>query len=128
MAIRDVFDILVRNEFSTASIQQELGEHYPKDREDWLRHEIKVHEGQKRQITGCHHTAQDGGRIYGALHIAPTGELFLCCEDYTMAHRFGNLLEQSFDEIWHSEAHVDAILKSQQSTCQECQHRIEIRN
>jgi MoaA/NifB/PqqE/SkfB family radical SAM enzyme len=78
-----------------------------------------------RQVIGCSHSANDGGRIYGWVHINARGDLFLCCDDFDMEYCFGNLLENSFEEIWLSEAHIDAILRAQAGICRRCQFRIE---
>lgn len=78
-----------------------------------------------RRIVGCSHSANDGGRLFGWVHVNARGELFLCCDDYDMEYRFGNLLTQPFAEAWLSDAHVDAILASRQGICRTCQFRIE---
>lgn len=79
----------------------------------------------RRQIVGCSHSSNEGGRVFGWVHINARGELFLCCDDFDMQYRFGNLNQQPFAEAWLSEDHVDAILRSRAGICQHCQFRIE---
>lgn len=78
--------------------------------------------GQK--VVGCGHssTHDSGSRIYGWLHVNPKGDVFLCCDDYSMEYTFGNLLTQSLDEIWLSERHVGTMLKAFGELCTKCQH------
>ncbi len=78
-----------------------------------------------RPVIGCSHSANDGGRIFGWVHINARGDLFLCCDDFEMEYCFGNLLKNSFEEIWLSDAHVDAIARAQAAICRTCQFRIE---
>lgn len=79
----------------------------------------------RRQIIGCSHSSNEGGRVFGWVHINARSELFLCCDDFDMEYRFGNLKEQPFADAWLSEAHVDAILRSRAGICQHCQFRME---
>lgn len=76
------------------------------------------------KVVGCGHssTHDSGSRIYGWLHVNPKGDVFLCCDDYSMEYTFGNLLTQSLDEIWLSERHVDTILKAFGELCTKCQN------
>lgn len=79
------------------------------------------------QVIGCGHTlsATDKGRVFGIMHINAKGDLFLCCQDYSMKYRFGNLLTgPSLDEIWKSEEHVDVIMKSYEEICRNCEYTI----
>ncbi len=90
------------------------------------RHGALTHrQSATRQVVGCSHSANDGGRIYGWVHINARGDLFLCCDDFDMAYCFGNLLEQPFEKVWMSEAHVDAIVRAQAGICRSCQFRVE---
>jgi hypothetical protein len=66
------------------------------------------------KVVGCGHSStHDSGS---------KGDVFLCCDDYSMEYTFGNLLTQSLDEIWLSERHVDTILKAFGELCTKCQH------
>lgn len=89
-------------------------------------HAVLTHDQHAvREVVGCAHSANDGGRVFGWVHVNARGELFLCCDDYDMEYRFGNLLEQDFAEAWCSSAHVDAIFASRQGICRTCQFRVE---
>lgn len=86
---------------------------------------LTQHQQASRPIIGCSHSADQGGRVFGWAHINARGELFLCCDDFAMNYRFGNLLEHDFDKLWHSEQHIDAILAAREKLCRRCQFRIE---
>lgn len=79
--------------------------------------------GQK--VIGCHHDLDTtNSRIYGWLHINSKGDLFVCCDDYEMKYKFGNLLETPLDEIWLSERHVDVLEQAFKELCMGCCHHI----
>ena len=40
---------------------------------------------------------------YHANVLLPNGDVILCCMDYALKHKLGNLLEQSYQEILHSQ-------------------------
>lgn len=86
---------------------------------------LSQNQSARTQVIGCSHSSNEGGRVYGWVHINARGDLFLCCDDFDMEHCFGNLLKNTFEEIWLSEAHVDAITRAQASICRSCQFRIE---
>lgn len=78
-------------------------------------------------VIGCNHTltATDKGRVFGYYHINAKGDLFLCCNDYKMNYRFGNLLEgYSLDELWLSKEHEDLIMRSFDEICAGCEYNI----
>ncbi|MGN2337044.1 SPASM domain-containing protein [Clostridium cagae] len=56
--------------------------------------------------------------------LLPDGKLLLCCMDYGMKHVLGNLLEQSYDEIYESEEsnYIRCGLKDEQKDilCRDC--------
>lgn len=90
------------------------------------RHGALTHrQAAHRPIIGCAHSAEQGGRLFGWVHINARGELFLCCDDFAMDYRFGSLLERDFDQLWRSEQHIDAILAAREKLCRHCQFRIE---
>lgn len=77
------------------------------------------------RVIGCKHSLeQDDSRIYGWLHINAKGDLNICCDDYNMNYKFGNLLEQPLDDIWTSDRHIDAIEKSFNELCPNCIHKM----
>ncbi len=73
-----------------------------------------------RIISGCNHSGSEGGRIYSWFHLNPKGDLFICCDDYDMKYKFGNLLEKEFDDIWVSDLHAEVILKARSEICVNC--------
>ena len=78
-----------------------------------------------RPVVGCAHTRiVPGARIYGWIHINSSGDLFLCCDDYQMKYRFGNIIETPLDQLWVSKAHIDAIETSFNELCRSCDARI----
>lgn len=77
-----------------------------------------------KRVIGCSHSYDQGSRIYGWVHVNAVGDVFLCCDDYKMDYKFGNLLEKSLDEIWLSEEHVNTINRAFQSLCRGCVHHI----
>lgn len=78
----------------------------------------------KRDVVACTHSNREGGRVMSWVHINSKGELFLCCDDFKMDYTFGSLLEQPFDELWVSEKHIDAILKSRKEICTTCTYGV----
>ena len=100
------------------------------DRAGWLAKENVLKNkraimGPNQKVIGCQHDLEtSGSRIYGWLHINAKGDIFLCCDDYQMKYRFGNLLETSLDELWLSERHVDMIEQSFSELCVSCCHHV----
>jgi len=79
----------------------------------------------QRQVVGCSHSLNEGGRLFGWFHINAKGDLFLCCDDFEMEYCFGNLLDRPFEEVWRSDGHVEAIVRAQGNICRTCEFRIE---
>lgn len=77
------------------------------------------------EVIGCSHSSDEGGRVYGWVHINARGDRFLCCDDFDMDYCFGNLHRNTLVEIWLSEAHVDAIARAQAGICRSCQFRVK---
>jgi sulfatase maturation enzyme AslB (radical SAM superfamily) len=69
--------------------------------------------------TGCSHL-RPGGLNFAGLHIAPTGDLFLCCMDHRMEYSYGNLFEKPLRELWHSDAHVAMLARALRGICTRC--------
>lgn len=70
--------------------------------------------------TDCLHSHETGGRIFGGLHVAATGDVFLCCNDFYMEYRFGNLFEKPLIKIWGSASHIEVIGKALRNICTRC--------
>ena len=78
--------------------------------------------GPRMKVIACGDEMHRGSRLYGWLHVNSHGDAFVCCNDYDMTYKFGNLLEAPLDEIWLSERHVDAIEASFDGLCRRCIH------
>ena len=54
--------------------------------------------------------------------LLPNGEVITCCMDYGMTGRFGNLFEQSYEEVLNSEEakRMRATLDDGESICRHC--------
>ena len=58
--------------------------------------------------------------------LLPDGTVLMCCMDYGMTGVFGNLFEQSYEEVLHSEAaeRMRATLTKGESICRHCANAI----
>ena len=54
--------------------------------------------------------------------LLPDGTVIMCCMDYGMTGVFGNLFEQTYDEVLHSEAAIAMrnTLNQGESICRHC--------
>lgn len=96
---------------------------YLSDRAGRLTKEHKVLFRDKKDpriVNTCTHSGDKGGRPFEWIHVNSKGDLFLCCDDYNMEYSFGNLLEQSFDDIWISEKHAQVIALAHKNICTGC--------
>ena len=75
---------------------------------------------KKKQVVGCFHGKEIGGRPFGYLHVNAAGNLFLCCHDYDFETLFGSIEEYSLRDLWFSEKHVEMIEKSFSDFCTKC--------
>ena len=60
--------------------------------------------------------------------LLPNGEVIMCCMDYGMTGRFGNLFEQSYEEVLYSPEAVamrETLLRGE-SICRHCSNAIPI--
>lgn len=60
--------------------------------------------------------------------LLPNGDVIMCCMDYGMTGRFGNLFEQSYDEVLNSEAaqEIRSTLDKGESICRHCANARQI--
>lgn len=63
----------------------------------------------------------NGNRPYEWLHVNCWGEAFLCCDDFFMSVKFGDLNSQSINDFWLSEEHILAINNGIE-ICRKCVH------
>lgn len=75
-------------------------------------------------VVGCKFLYDNVSRLFNWVMVNSVGDLFLCCNDFDMKHRFGNLLNQTLDECWYSEDHIDAILNIFNDNCRNCKFRL----
>ena len=54
------------------------------------------------------------------LHISPKGDVFLCCNDYHMEYKFGNLKKSTIADIWLSKERTEVIKKAYKEICTKC--------
>jgi radical SAM protein with 4Fe4S-binding SPASM domain len=67
------------------------------DRAGNVKRNLMRHKGAMR----CSYT--DGPETYDHNVMLPNGDVHLCCMDYGLSTRLGNLFEQSWDEIQNDE-------------------------
>lgn len=60
--------------------------------------------------------------------LLPNGEVIMCCMDYGMTGRFGNLFEQDYNDVINSEAarKMRETLREGESICRHCSNAIQI--
>lgn len=60
--------------------------------------------------------------------LLPNGDVLMCCMDYGMTGRFGNLFEQSYEEVLYSPEAVEmrSTLVNGESICRHCSNAIQI--
>jgi hypothetical protein len=84
--------------------------------------------GQALSITPRHEFALTckSTPFYDRNVLLPNGDVVLCCMDYDLKHIIGNLLEQTYDEIFESKplkdliAHNEALGFTKCSICKSC--------
>lgn len=71
-------------------------------------------------------TCMTSGKEMNHNVLLPDGTVIMCCMDYGMTGIFGNLFEQSYDEVIHSEAaeKMRATLNEGESICRHCVNAI----
>lgn len=58
------------------------------------------------------------------LHIAPNGDVFLCCNDYHMDYVYGNINQESIKDIWLGEKRQEVNKKAFGEICYQCSSAI----
>ena len=54
--------------------------------------------------------------------LLPNGEIQLCCQDYSLEERLGNLLEMEYGELHKTKKFTDYIMKGKAPMCQRCSY------
>lgn len=68
-----------------------------------------------KKVIGC-----QGKRDTEWLHINANSELFLCCNDFHMEYKYGNLKDTPLIDLWMSKEHKELIHKAGQEICASC--------
>lgn len=79
---------------------------------------------EKKQVIGCSHSKEIGGRPVGWLHINAVGKVFLCCNDYQMEHVCGDFNLQELSDFWGKPKHQQMIQNSYDIICRSCNSAI----
>lgn len=72
--------------------------------------------------------------VYDKNILLPNGDVVLCCMDYDKKHVIGNLLDQSYEELFTSQAFLDLVRinetagYSDKSICKSCSMAIPLKN
>lgn len=72
-----------------------------------------IHKDKK--VIGCL-----GKRDSEWIHVNANSELFLCCNDYHMEHKYGNLKEISLKDAWESNKRKEVLEKAWGTICGTC--------
>lgn len=87
-----------------------------------------VYNKKGKEVIGCRNGSMSfereklTGRPFGWIHISSLGDLFLCCQDFHIKSKFGNIIERPLREIWLDDKHVDLIYDSFNGVCKECNY------
>ena len=69
----------------------------------------------EKKVVGCM-----GKRDTEWIHVNAKSELFLCCNDYEMEHKYANLKEISLKEAWESQKRQEVLQNSWNTICKSC--------
>lgn len=69
----------------------------------------------EKKVIGC-----QGKRDTEWLHINAQSELFLCCNDFHMEYKYGNLKDNTLEELWMTDTHKQLIEKAANEICKNC--------
>jgi radical SAM protein with 4Fe4S-binding SPASM domain len=57
--------------------------------------------------------------------MMPNGDTYICCQDYGLRHKLGNLFEDTFEELFESEEYKEVVDGLQDDTkdiiCRDCE-------
>lgn len=84
---------------------------------------IMSHQQSNSKVIGCN---LNGDRMTEWLTISPSGDLFLCCNDYNMEYKFGSIKNSTLKEIWNSELHEQVKQKALKEICANCSAAIKL--
>tara|TARA_B100001287_G_scaffold266624_1_gene260767 strand:- start:98 stop:1021 length:924 start_codon:yes stop_codon:yes gene_type:complete len=81
--------------------------------DDYISSEPFIKKGA--EVIGC-----NGKRDTEWLHINANADLFLCCNDYHMEYKYGNLNHQDLKDAWMSPKHKMVMKHAFGEICQQC--------
>lgn len=77
-----------------------------------------------RIVCGCN------GKELAGNNLLPNGDIYICTQDYGLKHKFGNLLEDSYEDLFKSEGFKEIQLGFEDSSkdilCRRCDLAIEV--
>lgn len=81
--------------------------------------DVMINNIPKGDVVGC-----SVKRDTDWLHISPKGDVFLCCNDFYMEYNYGNLNNQTIEQIWYSDKRKEVNEKAFNTICKECSSAI----
>jgi len=77
--------------------------------------DVMVNKLPEGEVVGC-----SSKRDTDWLHISPQGDVFLCCNDFYMEHKYGNLKDKTIKEVWFSQQRIDVSDNAFNTICKNC--------
>ncbi len=72
-------------------------------------------------VIGC----SSSGNLFNQNVVMPNGDVYLCCMDWSLQHRLGNLFEQSYEDLFKSEEYSKIVRgmhdESIETICRYCE-------
>lgn len=81
--------------------------------DEYISSEAFVH--PEKEVVGCM-----GNREKEWIHVNANSDLFLCCNDYEMEYKYGNLKQETLKDVWGSPKHQQMVQNSYQNICKSC--------
>lgn len=76
------------------------------------------------RVVGCSANIDKVNHLFDVMSINVNGDVFLCCEDYEVKTKYGNIFEESIEDIWTGTNRLDAIDKASKGICTTCPYAI----
>lgn len=81
---------------------------------------IKKYLRSDLNVIGCNGGLVVRDRLMDWMHIAPNGDIFMCCDDFNFETVYANINDMSLKDIWISSSRKDMIFKSRNELCNKC--------
>jgi len=75
----------------------------------------------KEELPGPLH-CDASGNYFNRNEVLPNGDVYLCCCDYGLKHKIGNLLKQSWDSLDRDSIRTLAAATSSDLLCRSCEY------